>query len=119
MSPRAKTFGQILRDKRLSSKISLRKFAEMVGVSPTYLSQVEQNNVMPPTADRVKCMAEILGESADEWIALAGRVPDDLSEIIHRHPTQIPELLREANGLSSAQLTKLQEQIKKMKEADR
>jgi transcriptional regulator with XRE-family HTH domain len=109
-------FGQALREKRLEKRFSLRKFAELVGVSPTYLSQVEQCNVMPPTADRVKRMAELLGENPDEWIALAGRVPEDLSEIIQQQPTEIPELLREASGLSADQLRQLREQIRKLKE---
>jgi DNA-binding XRE family transcriptional regulator len=56
----ARTFGQMLREKRITKGFSLRKFAELVGVSPTYLSQVEQDNVDPPTADRVKRMAELL-----------------------------------------------------------
>jgi transcriptional regulator with XRE-family HTH domain len=109
------TFGQLLRERRLEKKFSLRKFAELVGVSPTYLSQVEQDNVMPPTADRVKRMAELLGENPDEWTALAGRVPEDLPEIIQRQPTEMPELLREANGLTTDQLRQLREQIRKLK----
>ncbi len=110
------SFGRLLRDKRVQKGFSLRKFAELVGVSPTYLSQVEQGNVMPPTADRVKRIAELLGENADEWIALAGRVPEDLPKIIQAHPTEIPELLREASGLTAEQLRKLREQAKKLKE---
>lgn len=66
MSQGSMPFGHALRAKRLSKKLGLRKFAELVGVSPTYLSQVEQCNVMPPTADRVKRMAELLGENPDE-----------------------------------------------------
>lgn len=116
MSKKQTTFGQVLREARLAKGITLRKFAEMVGISPTYLSQVEQCNVDPPTAERVKRMAELLGENPDEWIALAGRVPEDLPEIIQRQPTEMPELLREASGLSAEQLRKLREQAKKLKE---
>lgn len=110
-----KTFGQLLRDKRTEKGISLRKFASLVGVSPTYLSQVEQDNVDPPTADRVKRMAELLGENVDEWTALAGRLTEDLPEIIQRQPTEMPELLREANGLTAEQLRQLIDDAKKMK----
>lgn len=116
MSHRGKPFGEVLREKRLEKGFSLRKFAAEVGVSPTYLSQVEQGNVQPPTADRVKRMAELLGENPDLWIALAGRVPEDLPGIIQKQPTEMPELLREASGLTAEQLRKLREQAKKMKE---
>src|SRR5947207_10505509 len=101
-----KAFGQALREKRLENGHGLRKFAELVGVSPTYLSQVEQDNVDPPTAERVKRMTELLGENSDKWIALAGRVPEDLPGIIQKEPTEIPELLREASGLTVEQLRK-------------
>ena len=60
MESRSKQFGRFLREKRMAKGTSLRKFAEKVGVSATYLSQVEQGNVLPPTADRVQRMAESL-----------------------------------------------------------
>jgi hypothetical protein len=60
--------------------------------------------------------AELLGENSDEWIARAGRVPEDLPEIIRKQPIEIPELLREASGLTAEQLRKLWEQAKKLKE---
>ncbi|MFL5330485.1 MAG: helix-turn-helix domain-containing protein [Gemmataceae bacterium] len=116
MAGRHNTFGEFLREKRMAKGFSLRKFAEKVGVSPTYLSQVEQGNVDPPTADRVKRMAALLEENPDEMIGLAGRVPGDLTKIIQKQPTEIPELLREASGLSVEQLRKLTEEAKKLKE---
>ena len=116
MNDKTRPFGLLLREKRLAKKFSLRKFAELVGVSPTYLSQVEQGNVDPPTADRVKRMAELLEENPDEMIALAGRVPQDLPEIIQSEPTEMPELLREARGLTAEQLRKLRDEIKRMRE---
>lgn len=115
MSGKQKPFGDVLREKRMAKGISLRKFADQVGVSPTYLSQVEQNNMDPPTAERVRKMAEILSENADELIALAGRVPEDLPKIIQKQPTQMPELLREASGLTAEQLRQLVEKAKKLK----
>ncbi|QDT34016.1 helix-turn-helix domain-containing protein [Thalassoglobus polymorphus] len=117
MTANQKHFGEVLREARIAKGFSLRKFAEKVGISPTYLSLVEQGKVeSPPTADRVKRMAELLEENADQWIALAGRVPGDLSEIIQKQPTEMPELLREASGLTPEQLQKLTKQARKFKE---
>lgn len=119
MSQEGRTFGQVLRERRIARGYSLRKFAEMVGISPTYLSQVEQDKVeKPPTAERVRRMAELLGENADEWSALADRVPEDLPGIIKKQPTQLPELLREASGLSPEQLKQLIAKIRRTKEKD-
>lgn len=108
-------FGKVLRAKRLEKKITLRKFAELVGVSPTYLSQVEQCNVVPPTADRVERMAELLGENSDEWIAMAGRVPEDLVEIIQESPTELSSFLRAVRGMTPEQMRQLQKAVERIK----
>jgi transcriptional regulator with XRE-family HTH domain len=113
-----KTFGQLLREKRMAKGFSLRKFAGLVGISPTYLSQVEQDNVDPPTADRVKKMAELLGENVDEWTALAGRLTEDLPDIIREEPTLVPDLLRAMRGLTADQLKRLREEAERMKGED-
>jgi transcriptional regulator with XRE-family HTH domain len=115
MAGNQKPFGEWLRQKRVARGYTLRKFAEEVGISPTYLSHVEQGQADPPTAERVQAMAALLNENADEMIALAGRVPEDLPEIIQRRPTQVPNLLREVNGLTTEQLQQLMEQVRKMK----
>lgn len=109
-----KQFGQLLREKRMEKGYSLRKFAQLVGVSPTYLSQVEQMNVAPPTADRVKRMAEILGESVDVWTSLAGRLTEDLPGIIQERP-ELPDMLRAMQNLTSEQLRKLRADAERMK----
>lgn len=116
MSKKPTSFGQALREKRIAKGFSLRKFAKLSSVSPTYLSQVEQGNVDPPTAERVTRMAELLDENPDEWIALAGRVPGDLPEIIQSQPTGMPELLREASGLTGEQLRELIDDIRRKKQ---
>lgn len=108
-------FGARLREMRLEKKITLRKFADMIGVSSTYLSQVEQGRYDPPTADRVRQIAKILGEDADLWIGLADRVPEDMEEIVKEHPKEMPELMRAARGLSPEQFEKLQQAIKRMR----
>ena len=113
-----KTFGQLLREKRTEKGFSLRKFAGLVGISPTYLSQVEQDNVDPPTADRVKKMAELLEENVDEWTSLAGRLTEDLPEIIHEAPNAVPDLLRAVRGLTADQLKQLREAAERMKGDD-
>ena len=84
----------------MATRFSLRKLASEVGVSLTYLSQVELNNVDPPTADRGKRMAELLNESIDEWTAPAGRLTEDLPEIIRGAPKAVPDLLHAVRGLT-------------------
>jgi len=113
MADPRKTFGDLLRATRVAKGHSLRKFAEMADMSPTYLSQVEQGKVeRAPTAERVRTVAELLGQNADEWIALAGRVADDLTDIIKNEPQAMPALLRAVKGLTADELRELTEQIR-------
>lgn len=113
MADPRKVFGDLLRATRVAKGYSLRKFSELVDLSPTYLSQVEQGKIeRPPTAERVRTMAELLGQNADEWIALAGRVPDDLTQIIKNEPQAMPALLRAVKGLTTEELRKLTERIR-------
>ena len=116
MTAQKPKFGTFIRERRTAKGYSLRRFAELVGVSPTYLSHVEQGKVdSPPTADRIQKMAELLGESPDELFAMAGRVPEDLPKIIHSQPEAMPALLRAVKGLTPEQLKKLQDQASKMR----
>lgn len=77
------------------------------GVSPTYLCRVEQCGLTPPTADRVRRMAELLEESPDQWIALAGRAADDLSAVLAEAPVEILQIIYAMRGMTPQQLDQL------------
>jgi len=86
MGSQYKRFGPWLRQKRIERGYSLRKFAQWVGVSPTYLSLVEQGNLQPPTADRVKRMAELRAKtpmSGSPWRAECRRICRKSSKDTH------------------------------------
>lgn len=107
------TFGERVRQRREEKKISLRKFADMVGVSPTYISQIERGEFKPPSQEKIVEIAEILGENVDEMLALANKVPSDLPAIIQKHPKEVATFLRTASNLSPEQWKKLTKDIEK------
>lgn len=116
MSAKHKPFGTFLREKRVAKGYSLRRFAELLEISPTYLSHVEQGKVdSAVTAKLAHRAAVLLEENPDELIAMAGRVPEDLPKIIQSQPEAMPELLRAAKGLTAEKLKQLVEEAKKMK----
>lgn len=94
------TFGGRVRKKRMDKQITLRKFAEMIGVSPTYVSQIERDEFKPPAEDKIREIAKVLGEDEDEMLALADKVAPDLPGIIHKHPKEVATFLRTAKGFS-------------------
>lgn len=113
----AKPFGHVLRAKRLEKKLGLRRFAELAGISPTYLCRVEQCSVMPPTVDRVRRMAELLEENPDQWIALAGRASDDLSATVAEAPVEVLQIVRAMRDMTPRQLQKLREAVDRITRA--
>ena len=84
-----KNFGAKIRTLREAQQISLRKFAEKVGISPTYLSKVERDEFPPPGEETVKKFALALNQNPDELLALAGKVSSDLPAIIQQRPREL------------------------------
>lgn len=116
-------FGRRIRQLREARKkddprYSLRKFAEAVGVSPTFLSKVETGEFAPPAPERIKKMAELLEVDADELLALANKLDPDLKEIIQDQPKAMADFLRTARdlNLSDEELRKLTERLRRRKD---
>jgi SOS-response transcriptional repressor LexA len=63
-------FGRFVQEKRREAGETQIRFAPRLGVSPSYLAQIEQG-VVPP-ADRVSQMAEGFGDDPALWLAAAG-----------------------------------------------
>ena len=106
-------FGRLVRRERMARGIGLREMAKKVEVSPTYLSQIERGEFKPPTEDKVRKIAEIIGQDPDELLALAGRVASDLTEIIRRRPREMADFLRAAKGLTADDIARFALQAQK------
>lgn len=121
--PGNKAFGDRIRQLREAKKqsdprFSLRRFAEAVDLSPTFLSKMELGDFDPPKPDKIKKMAELLGVDADELLALAGKVDPALSEIIKEQPKAMADFLRTAKDMnvSDAELRKLTDKLRRRKD---
>ncbi|MEA2427039.1 MAG: hypothetical protein QOF37_667 [Thermoleophilaceae bacterium] len=67
--------GEIIRRQRELSELSMRQFAQMVGISNPYLSQIERG-LREPSERVVEAIAESLHTSADALYEQAG-IGDD------------------------------------------
>lgn len=101
------TFGTHLRRVRLGLGLSLRKVASDLGVSPPYLSRVEVGLNPPPSEERVRALARLLDQDADELLAAAGRVSSDVTDKIRARPKAMSDLVRFAGMLSSSALSEV------------
>ena len=93
-----KTFGQLIRELRINHKEynSLREFARKVGLSPAYLSRIENEKEPPPSEAIIERMAEALGIDKYELFSHAGKIPTEFLETFQRNPKSVASFMRRA-----------------------
>lgn len=103
--------------KRSDPNYSLRKFAQAIGVSATFLSRMETGDFDPPAPERIKKMAELLDVNPDELLALADKTDPDLQEIIKVLPEAMADFLRTARDvkISEAELRRITTRLRRRK----
>ena len=60
------TFGGFIREKRLAVKINLRKLADILEISPAFLSDIENDHRYPPDKEKIYKIAEVLELSKED-----------------------------------------------------
>lgn len=70
------SLGDIIRGQRELRRLSMRRFAEIVGISNPYLSQIERG-LRAPSDQVVEAMARSLAMTADDLYEMAGIVSPD------------------------------------------
>ena len=72
---------------------SLRSVAERVGITPSYLYDIE-NGRRAPAADTLRLIAVVVGAIAQlpRWEAMSGRIPDDIERAILGAPERWNDL---------------------------
>lgn len=80
-----KSLGEIIREARVA-KGSLRDFAKKLEITPSYMSDIE-NDRRIPAEEVLKRISELLGLDFNDLMARAGRFGDDAERYMRRHPT--------------------------------
>ncbi|TWJ19715.1 helix-turn-helix domain-containing protein [Geobacter argillaceus] len=109
------SLGDRLKRMRSSKELGLRATASAAGISATYLSRVENNQeTSPPSEEKLKKLAEVLGDNFDELMQLAGRVPMDVANMI-KADSGMPAFLRRARdkNVSAEELLEMLDKITK------
>ena len=102
----AKRFGERVRELRKARNLGQRKLAEMIGVSHTYVSKIENEKLDfsdYPSEKRIRLIAEALDADVDELLTLARKIPDDIKQRVIDHP----EVFRKLAQLDDETLKKL------------
>ena len=102
-------FGEFISQKRIEKKITLRKMADMLGVSAPFLTDVEKDRRNPFDMEKLTQLAHILNLTEDEkqlMLNLAGRkrnaVAPDLPEYIMERD-YVSAALRTARDLDAGE----------------
>lgn len=89
MSEQYQIFGGFLEDKRKEKSLSIRKLAELLKITPAYLSDIEKGRRYAPDKEKLEEIARILILSEEDkniMFDLAGKtkgeIPPDLPEYI-------------------------------------
>lgn len=77
-----------------NTEYSLRRLAELVGISAPYLSRLEAERDPPPSEEIIIKIARILGADKDELLSYADKVSPDILRIIKKDPRSVPSFLR-------------------------
>ncbi len=75
------TFGKTLRRLRLDAQVGLRELSRLVDKSPGYISDVEQDNVAPPSEEVIVRIAEALRADKNELLSAASKLDPELVEV--------------------------------------
>jgi transcriptional regulator with XRE-family HTH domain len=88
--------GEFIRRQRELSELSMRQFAEVVGISNPYLSQIERG-LRAPSEQVVQSIADALQVSADTLYDQAGGPRENDG------PSKVVQAIREDSGLTGRQ----------------
>jgi len=95
---KSQTFGRKLRELRIGHReySSLREFARKVGLSPAYLSRIENEKEPPPSEQVIEKLAQALGADKYELFSYAGKVPTEFLETFRKNPRSVASFMRRA-----------------------
>ena len=87
------SFGSLLRKLRLKKGLSIKKLSSDLNINYTYISKLE-NNKSVPSEDFVKKLSEVFGYDREELMIKAGKIPDDILNILRDNPKAAADFLR-------------------------
>lgn len=91
---------------------SIRGMAEIIGVTPGYLSSLESGGTETVATSTLYALAKHLGEDPDVLLIMAGRVSDELLEIIEKRPQIFTALIKQLKDVPDEKITAIVHEIR-------
>ena len=102
--------GELIREIRNDKGISLRKLAEIVGVSNVNILYIEKGKINT-SLPVLKGIAKALNYNIDKLLSFANMIDDDIKAIINKRPVLITDFLRAAKNFTNNDWKILTERI--------
>ena len=90
-------FGTVLRQLRTKTGMGIKVLAPHLGVTYTYLSKLE-NDEVGPSEELVNRIAKYFRYDRDRLLLSAGKVPPDILDILRENPDQAIQFLKARFG---------------------
>jgi len=98
LTAKAKTmceFGKFLKEQRELKGLSAREFAKVVGVSASYICQIEGGKATSFPSEKVLVkISDIFRMDKDILLAMTGKVSSDVLDIIKSDPVRFAGMIR-------------------------
>jgi transcriptional regulator with XRE-family HTH domain len=94
---KTESFGTVLKSLRSANGYSIKTLAEQVEVNYTYLSKLE-NGHSSPSEDFIERIATFFNYDKEELMVRAGKIPEDILEIVAKNPKEALRFLRKEFG---------------------
>jgi transcriptional regulator with XRE-family HTH domain len=100
-----RTLGDVVHDARARLKLSLRDVTKRLAITPSYLSDIE-NDRRIPSEEVIRKLASLLNLDPDDLMALAGRFGEDAVRYMMKTPAAGLLFRRLAEGQASGEAVK-------------
>jgi transcriptional regulator with XRE-family HTH domain len=87
------TFGMLIKSLRKSQGYSIKSLSSRLGINFSYISKIE-NNRSNPSEDLIVKIADIFNYDKEELMIRAGKLPEDIVEILKNNPKAAADFLR-------------------------
>lgn len=116
MANQSNSLGEAIREKRIAIDITLRELARRLNITPSYLSDIE-NDRRVPAEEVLQDIGKALDLPFDDLMGLAGRFGESVERYVKRRPAAgvLFRRISQAN-LSNEALEKLTKQTDKLSE---
>ena len=87
-------FGEKLKDIRSQRGLSIKKLGADLDINYTYISKLE-NSISYPSYGFINKVSEYFNIDSDELLLAAGKIPNDIKDILQNNPKEAIKYLRD------------------------